>query len=305
MGEMAQACASSFSVQETHGILLRPENQVHAASDRLGWTSLYASTQREAPYESEFAGVPDHLIILHLDGPVGVSRALGKSRSHRVIGPGGLFMLPGGMDFGVRLEGYLDSLHIYLRRQIIEEVALDFGLERQSVLELAPRFGDHDPLIERMALGVRDALGDGDPASGMYVDYLARMMAAHLLRKHTVSAPAWAPASPGALTKAQVERAIDYMEANLGDSIALSDVAAASGLSPSHFARRFKSAMGMPPHQYLMFMRVERAKHLLRQREPIVEVALVCGFTHQEHLTRVFRRFTGATPAGYRKASLS
>ena len=296
-----QALANGFSVRETHGILLRPENQLHAASDRLGWTSLYASTQREAPYEGEFGAVPDYLIILHLDGPVGVERTFGKSKSHRVIGPGGLFMLPGGMDFGVRLEGYLDSLHLYLRREIIDEVALDFGLRDRSEVELIPQFGDHDPMIERMALGVRDALDDDDPTSGIYIDYLARVMAAHLLRKHT-AASGWANTAPGALTRQQVELAIDYMEGNLSEPIALRQLAAAAGLSPCYFARRFKSAMGMPPHQYLMFMRVERAKRLLLQREPIVEVALACGFTHQEHLTRVFRRFTGATPAGYRKA---
>jgi AraC family transcriptional regulator len=95
------------------------------------------------------------------------------------------------------------------------------------------------------------------------------------------------------------------METNLSESIALGDVAAVTGLSPSRFARRFKSAMGAPPHQYLMSMRVERAKRLLLQREPIAEVALACGFTHQEHLTRVFRRFTGSTPAGYRKANMT
>jgi AraC family transcriptional regulator len=82
-------------------------------------------------------------------------------------------------------------------------------------------------------------------------------------------------------------------------------VAKASGLSPSHFARRFKSATGAPPHQYLMAMRVERAKRRLLAREPIAEIALECGFTHQEHLTRVFRRLTGMTPASYRRAAQS
>ncbi len=90
-----------FTVTETHGILLRPEHRIIAASDRLGWKSLYASMQREAPYAAAYAGVPDHLIILHLDDPVTVSRVLGKSWASRVIPPGGLFMLPGGVDFGV------------------------------------------------------------------------------------------------------------------------------------------------------------------------------------------------------------
>ena len=98
MGTMA-ASGRPFTVNDTHGILLRPEHRIIAASDRLGWKSLYASMQREAPYGAAYVGVPDHLIILHLDGPVTVSRVLGKSWASRIIPPGGLFMLPVGIDF--------------------------------------------------------------------------------------------------------------------------------------------------------------------------------------------------------------
>jgi AraC family transcriptional regulator len=301
---MSSGLSGGFGVQETHGILWRPDNQLRAASDGLGWTSLYASMQREAPYEAQFSAVRDHLIILHLDGPVGVARALGKSQSRRVIAPGGLFMLPGGVDFGVRLEGYLDSLHLYLRQQVIDEVAGDCGMTGQGRPELVPRLGVQDPLIEQLALSVRDILEHNDRSAHMYVDYLARLLAAHLLRKHSSSAGAAAPV--GGLSRAQVERAIDYMESHLSEALTLADVANASGLSPSHFARRFKSATGAPPHQYLMSMRVERAKRLLLlQREPIAEIALECGFSHQEHLTRVFRRLTGMTPASFRRAAQS
>jgi AraC family transcriptional regulator len=301
---MSSGQLGAFSVKETHGILWRPENQIRVSSEGLGWSSLYASSQREAPYEAQFAAVRDHLIILHLDGPVGVARALGKSQSRRVIAPGGLFMLPGGVDFGVRLEGYLDSLHLYLRQQVIEEVAGDCGIQSNGPIELLARLGVQDPLIEQLALSIRDVLENPDVSAPMYVDYLARLLAAHLLRKHSSLAHTTA-APQGGLSRAQVERAIDYMESNLCEPLTLADVANASGLSPSHFARRFKSATGAPPHQYLIAMRVERAKRLLLQREPIAEIALDCGFSHQEHLTRVFRRMTGMTPASFRRAALS
>ena len=102
--------------------------------------------------------------------------------------------------------------------------------------------------------------------------------------------------------RAQVARAIDYMETNLSESLTLLEVANVSGLSRSHFSRRFKSATGAPPHQYLMSMRVERAKRMLAHKGPIAEIALACGFAHQEHLTRIFRRLTGFTPARFRRA---
>ena len=78
--------------------------------------------QREAPYEDRFDAVPDHLIVMHLDGPVAVARTLGRSQSRRVVGFGGLFMLPGGMDFGVRLEELVlaNTPHLYLRHEVVE-----------------------------------------------------------------------------------------------------------------------------------------------------------------------------------------
>src|SRR5215471_18688397 len=138
VGTMA-ASGRPFTVNETHGILLRPEHRIIAASDRFGWTSLYASMQREVPYAAAYAGVPDHLVILHLDGPVTVSRMLGKSCASRLIPPGGLFMLPGGVDFGVRLGGNLSTLHLYVRRAIVEEVAADLSPSDTESIELVPR----------------------------------------------------------------------------------------------------------------------------------------------------------------------
>ena len=71
---MGTAVTNGFSVQETHGILLRSENQIRVQSDGLGWSDLYASNQREAPYEAHFGSVRDHLIILHRDGLIEMVR---------------------------------------------------------------------------------------------------------------------------------------------------------------------------------------------------------------------------------------
>lgn len=290
-----------FGVDQTHGILRRPEHRIVARSDELGWTSVYASLQHELPYEGDYRAVDDHLIVLHLDGPVGVSRRLGKTAERRVIPPGGLFILPGGTDFGVRLEGELNSLHIYLRRELVREVAEDLGVEPDRV-EICPSLGEADLLVEHLALGVRDALVAHDQTAASYADYLSRALAARLIRNHS-TARVKSETAKGALTPAQLRIARDYMEENLDRSLSLAEIAAACGLSAAHFARRFKLAVGVPPHQHIMQLRVERAKRLLQGQLPIVEVAMACGFAHQEHLTGIFRRLTGMTPASYRRAA--
>jgi AraC family transcriptional regulator len=70
-----------------------------------------------------------------------------------------------------------------------------------------------------------------------------------------------------------------------------------AGLSVSQFARQFKTTAGVAPHRYLLRMRVRQAELLLRTGSlPIAEVAARCGFSHQEHLTRVVRTHLGTTP---------
>jgi AraC family transcriptional regulator len=289
---------TAFGVRETHGILWRAENRVHAASDGLGWTGAYASAQRELPYEAEFAAVRDHLIILHRDGPVGVGRVLGTARRHRTVPPGGLFILPGGMDFGVRLEGRLETVHVYIRDSVLREVAAEAG---HGAVDLVPRLGEQDALIEQLALGLLGALDDPDPGHPVYADCLARAVAAQLLRAHSAG-PAPRPRPPGRLSRAQLARAREMMRAGLATPLSLRDLADAAGLSPSHFARGFKASTGLPPHRYLIRLRIEHGQALLRDTDlPIAEIAAACGFAHQEHLTRAFGRWVGTTPACYRR----
>ena len=301
----------AFGIGETHGILWRPENRIHAASEGRGWTSLYASAQRETPYAATYGAVQDHLIILHIDGPVGVSRIIGKNYERRTVAPGGLFILPGSVDFSVHLEGGLESLHVYLRQTMLHEVAAELIPGDPAHIEIVPRLGDQDSLIEHLALGVRDALTDPDPSTPVYADYLARAFAARLLRAHSnrshllVNAQSGErPQSRGGLTRAQLARAVECMEASLSASLSLMDLATATGLSPAHFARRFKASTGLPPHQYLMRLRLERAKRLLCESDlSLAQIAFECGFSHQEHMTRLFGRLTGTTPGALRRAA--
>ena len=84
-----------FRLEETHGILSRPENRLRTGSEALGWNSLYASTQREMPYEGLFPGVNDQLIVLHMDGPVAIDRLGGAANVRRIVPAGGIDEDPG------------------------------------------------------------------------------------------------------------------------------------------------------------------------------------------------------------------
>jgi AraC family transcriptional regulator len=93
------------------------------------------------------------------------------------------------------------------------------------------------------------------------------------------------------------------MHERMAEPLSLAELAGAVGLSVSQFARRFKVSTGTAPHQYLLGLRVDAAARLLRaSSRPIADIAASCGFSHQEHLTRVLRARLGTTPAALRRA---
>jgi len=281
---------------ETHGILARRGVRPRCNSKGMGWSSLFASAQRELPFDGLFDARPDPLIVLHLDGPAEVTRKLGDSEARRMMGTGALFILPGGTDVGLELKHELESLHIYVRQSVIDRVAAEMGLGH---VELLPRLGVRDPLLEQLSLSVLELIDRRDTRSRQHADYIIQLMAARLLRAHSSQALpwGWAPRRVGEA----IRRVTEYMEANLGEPVSVEQLEQISGLGARRFSSEFKKATGMPPHRYLMALRVEQAKRMLQQGEPLAQIAFACGFAHQEHLTNVFRRFTGVTPGAYRR----
>jgi len=111
----------------------------------------------------------------------------------------------------------------------------------------------------------------------------------------THSEPA-APSSPG-LSAGALKRARTFMEANLGESLTLDDLAGAAGVSRFHFARLFRVSTGSSPMNYLMQQRIARAQLLLLHGDrSVCDIAAALGFCDQSHFSRTFRRMTGQTP---------
>jgi AraC family transcriptional regulator len=297
--------SAPFTVQETHGILSRPENKLRASSDRFGWSSLYASAQREIPYEGYFPSVKDQLIVQHLDGPVPIDRLHGPNPARCLVPAGGLHLVPGGLDFGVRLMGALSTLHVYVRRHIIEEVAGELFDGDPAQIEIPPQFLAPDPAINSLMSAIRLALEEDDYGSSIYVDYLSRAIGSQLVRRYSGRKPVAAPPlGPIGTVGPTIAEAIEFMRSHIDQPISLDDIARAVNRSASHVARQFRASVGVPPHQYLLVMRIKLAQHLLQTTgDPIAEIAFACGFSHQEHLTRMFRRWCNTTPATFRRGT--
>ncbi|MCP8882329.1 AraC family transcriptional regulator [Devosia sp. XJ19-1] len=116
------------------------------------------------------------------------------------------------------------------------------------------------------------------------------------------------PARPliakGGLTPVQLKRVERFVEENYVRPIQVRDLATVSNLSLSYFSRAFTRSVGFSPHLMLNRYRIMQAARLmLASDEPLVDIALACGLCDQAHLSRLFRKFVGASPAHWRQAN--
>ncbi len=99
-----------------------------------------------------------------------------------------------------------------------------------------------------------------------------------------------------------ISKAILFMQEYYNTSISISDICNLIYLSPCHFKRVFKEYTGQTPYQYLMEIRLEKAKELLREKKNSIEdTARRCGFINPGHFAVVFKRSANMSPSEYRK----
>ena len=99
-----------------------------------------------------------------------------------------------------------------------------------------------------------------------------------------------------------INMAIQFMQEYYSTNISINDICSLIYLSPCHFKRVFKDYIGQTPYQYLMGIRLEKAKEILREKEySMEEVAKLCGFVNSGHFSTVFKRNMGMPPKEYRK----
>ncbi|MEM7627486.1 MAG: AraC family transcriptional regulator [Planctomycetota bacterium] len=112
------------------------------------------------------------------------------------------------------------------------------------------------------------------------------------------------------LTDGVVAELHAQLQQRLEEPWTLNDMAAFCFLSPFYFCRQFKHVTGVTPYQYLIRMRINRARQMFEQPvggqpRQVAEVAYACGFSDQAHLNRHFKRLVGTTPGRYARQQLT
>jgi AraC-like DNA-binding protein len=112
------------------------------------------------------------------------------------------------------------------------------------------------------------------------------------------------PAYPRMYLYQRLVKAKLFIDANYSNTIDLSNIADEACFSRFHFIRSFKNIFGKTPHQYLIAVRIEKAKELLLQRQPAATVCYLVGFESISSFTTLFKKQAGKTPAAWQAAQL-
>lgn len=216
---------------------------------------------------------------------------------------GSLFLTTGGAPYEFRwrtlsaepFEVTLVLLSLPLFHEALAEV---FGRDagRARLRDLS---GFEDAALTALLQQLRDEAARRRP-SRLYVRGIAQAVAIHLARHYAerTHLRGDAPALPGF----KLRRITDWMAAHLAEEFSLARLAAQAGLSEFHFNRLFKRATGLPPSRYLIRLRLDAAKRLLRETaKSVITVANEVGYSNPSHFAQLFRKETGLSPSDYRR----
>jgi AraC family transcriptional regulator len=245
----------------------------------------------------------EHQIAIILEGTFtaetqssnGCSRIGTRTAGHTCV-------IPSGQSYLLRSNEEMEYLSIYIEPAMLSRAASDSSVPER--VELIEACSAADPLIRQIGMALKREGEAERPAGRLYAESLANLLTVHLLRHYTNNGGS-AKQAQGGLSGHRLRRATEFIHENLERDLALAEIAEAVELSPFHFARAFKQATGLTPHQYVIKNRIERAKTLLADDElPLVEVSYRAGFKNQSHFTTLFRRLTSLTPKAYRDSRL-
>ena len=276
------------------------------ASEGLGWVGLEAA-RFDGLIDFETANPPltHHRLVLLIRPPEELDLRYEGVKRHVPPPAGSIYVVPAGSPVQVRARRGKESLHIYLEPGLVARVAAEaFDLD-PARLTVPPLDGLNLPHL-RAAMGAVDAeLTAGAAGGRLAAEWLANVMAVHLIR-HILAPRRPARGPDGALPRGRLRAVVEYIEDHLHDGLSLEEMAAVARLSTYHFAHQFKRATGLPPYQYVIMRRVERAQQLLRNGDlSLAEIAARAGFSDQSVFCRHFKRLVGVTPGQFRTSARS
>jgi AraC family transcriptional regulator len=213
--------------------------------------------------------------------------------------PGTITLLPMGWVPRLRLSSPAEVSVVAFEPKFIESVSDE--LEQPSSAPFLGRFDLEDPELSMLVSLLMQECNSGCLHGGAYAESLAHAIAIrfiHLGRGEPRRGVTYRHIS----SPQSIRRVLDRMHAEFNTDLSLGTLVAETGYSRRHFLRIFEEATGYTPHQYLLLLRMRRAKELIRKTSmPLVDIAEHTGFSNQSHMSQIFRKHFGSVPSQIRR----
>lgn len=270
------------------------------SSSELHWQSLLLEKYRCSPGERPEEKPLDRPVLVMLCSPTWRGE---KKTADGTFVPtrktvGALTTVPTGpVPFGRSFES-ADILYCAFDDPLLSTVREE--LEGRLPSSISPRSGLHDRAVSEILHLLLAEVESGGASGTLYSESLAHALAVRFL--FLGEYPPARSHSTAILPQRKLRSIEDLIENRLDADLTLQELAAEIGYSRSHFLRMFRATTGMTPHRYVLNRRLGRARQLLEESEfNIAEIAVICGFSNQAHLTLAFRKEFGITPTEYRR----
>jgi AraC family transcriptional regulator len=272
-----------------------------ATSYGFAWNAMqvarYLEVKSTASGEFSASQVPRHGLVLTIRPAEKLDVRYAGMKVKKPPVAGSINVVPAGSSVQWEREGSMDLLFIYLEPSLVARVAAEsFELDSSRTV-VPPLSGLNVPELRSAMLAMDAELKAGAVGDSLLAESFANVLAVQLIR-HITGRRKLKASADGVLPRPKLRLVVEYIMENLEGNPTLEQMAAVVHLSPYHFARQFKAATGLAPHQYVIARRVERAQELLRtdRQVGLAEVAIRSGFASQSHFGLHFRRIVGVTP---------
>jgi AraC-like DNA-binding protein/mannose-6-phosphate isomerase-like protein (cupin superfamily) len=212
-----------------------------------------------------------------------------------LLGPEWGVVLPPGVPHGfTRLDGELNFLAVYPGATMLADLARQLGepLEETGALVL------REPQVALLVQQLAQELATPQVATDRLVSIGVEALGCYIVRAIAREPRLQTASEP------RVLRAVELILRDPGADLSVADLADELAMSPRHFERCFKEALGVTPKQYQIDARVGVAREWLATTDqPVADIALQLGFKNPSHFAETFRKLVGQTPTAFRQSS--
>jgi AraC family transcriptional regulator len=283
----------------------RDSHSAIVTSQALDWPGMLVEAGRNDVSAVDDLVGDQHYLSLNLDNtPLQLEVKQPQGFKQFTVPPGSLWVSPSADPITLRLNSKLrylrvaiDPLHLgRLINPLPEDVA---------PVRLRRTYAVRSPQIAHLMLALRAEADEQNPGGLAAIEAVTTALGYHLVREAGIEQPRPVRVH-GGLSVAVKRRVLELIDVALDTRLTVETLAQEAGLSPAHFARAFKETLGRAPHQYLLQLRLARARRLLETSSlSLSDIAQRAGFADQAHFTRVFKRAFGTTPGALVRAPLA